>query len=179
MKQKFVTGLFVLSCLTTFIGAASAEAGPLKPGELGFTRAMVAGKTMSSSGYPNGTITFGSDLVVQLTTAELLIDKPLTIDGVGHTVSINGPSTSCTTCFRVFNVNAGAVFVLQNLTVASDFEIKAGFAIRIPSHSGHDRLLDVAEAIHRAAVHFQDTVSRAESSLMCRPWDLFTVDTEG
>ena len=61
MKQKFVTGLFVLSCLTTFIGAASAEAGPLKPGELGFTRAMVAGKTMSSSGYPNGTITFNTN----------------------------------------------------------------------------------------------------------------------
>ncbi len=61
MKNKLIASLLALSCLNAIIGTTSVEASPLKPGELGFTRAMVAGKTMSSSGYPNGTITFNTN----------------------------------------------------------------------------------------------------------------------
>jgi len=69
---------------------------------------------------PNSTITFASDLAVQLTSDELAIDKNLTIDGTGHIVSVNGPGVSCTTCFRVFRVITDtANFTLRNLTVAN------------------------------------------------------------
>ncbi|NJD38080.1 MAG: hypothetical protein FIA89_07115 [Geobacter sp.] len=61
MKKKLVTALFALSCLTTVGAIATAEANPLKPGEQVFTKAMVVGKTMASSGYPGGTMTFNSN----------------------------------------------------------------------------------------------------------------------
>jgi predicted outer membrane repeat protein len=64
-------------------------------------------------------IDFAGDYTINLTTAQLAISKNLTIDGTGHTIVINGPGASCTTCFRVFNVASGVAFNLQNLTVAN------------------------------------------------------------
>lgn len=65
------------------------------------------------------TINFAGDYTINLTAAELTINKNLTIDGVGHTVVINGPGASCTTCFRVFRVSGAYTFNLSNLTVAN------------------------------------------------------------
>ena len=56
-------------------------------------------------------IHFESDMEITLTSGELLIDKKLTIDGVGHAVTVSGNNAS-----RVFQVTSGP-FELQNLTV--------------------------------------------------------------
>ncbi len=57
------------------------------------------------------TITFSGDYTITL-ASQLTIEKDLTIDGAGHTVAINGNHA-----VRVFYVNSGYTFNLQNLTV--------------------------------------------------------------
>lgn len=59
MKRQLGIALFTLLCPLIFAGIASAldvAAQPLK-----FTTAMVSGKTMVSSGYPAGSMTFNSN----------------------------------------------------------------------------------------------------------------------
>jgi predicted outer membrane repeat protein len=73
------------------------------------------------------TINFGGDYTINLTTAELAISKNLTIDGVGRTIVINGPGSSCSTCFRVFNVTGAFTFNLKNLTVANGYRSAGGY----------------------------------------------------
>ena len=62
------------------------------------------------------TITFDGDHTIILTST-LTIGKDLTIDGAGHSITVNGNDA-----VRVFYVNAGVTFNLQNLTVANGRE---------------------------------------------------------
>lgn len=58
-KQRYLT-LFVLLCMVLSGGIATAET-IFSPGTPQFTRQMVTGKTMVSSGYPTGSMTFNSN----------------------------------------------------------------------------------------------------------------------
>ena len=60
---------------------------------------------------PDGTITFSDNYTIHL-ASELVIGKNLTIDGAGHSVTVSGNNAT-----RVFYVNGGVTFNLQNLTV--------------------------------------------------------------
>ena len=60
-----------------------------------------------------GTITFNDDYTITL-ASELTIGWNMTIDGVGHTITVSGNNV-----VRVFYVNAGITFNLSNLTVAN------------------------------------------------------------
>ena len=60
----------------------------------------------------NATISFADDYTIILAD-ELAIDKNLTIDGAGRSVTIDGDNST-----RVFSVSSGITFNLQNLTVA-------------------------------------------------------------
>jgi uncharacterized repeat protein (TIGR02543 family)/CSLREA domain-containing protein len=66
------------------------------------------------------TITFAGDYTINLETAQLQISQDVTIDGSGQTIIINGPGSSCVTCFRVFNIStAGKTVVMKHLTIAN------------------------------------------------------------
>ncbi len=60
-----------------------------------------------------GTITFNDDYTITL-ASELTIDWDMTIDGVGHTVTVSGNNAT-----RVFYVNTGVTFNLSHVTVAN------------------------------------------------------------
>jgi len=60
-----------------------------------------------------GTITFGGNYTITL-ASELIIDKNLTIDGTGRSVTVDGDNNT-----RVFHVNAGITFNLNDLTIAN------------------------------------------------------------
>ena len=60
-----------------------------------------------------GTITFNDDYTITLASG-LTISWSLTIDGVGHAITVSGNNA-----VRVFYVNAGITFNLSNLTVAN------------------------------------------------------------
>ena len=62
-----------------------------------------------------GTITFDGDYTITL-ASQLTIDKNLTIDGAGYNVTVSGNNA-----VRVFYVNLGVTFNLQNLTVANGY----------------------------------------------------------
>lgn len=100
---------------------------------------------------PNSTIRFAGDLAVQLTSTSgnpLIIDKALTIDGAGHTVSINGPGDSCSASngCGVFVVSSGAAFTLSNLTVTGG-KAENGGAI---DNNGNTTIRSVSFSGHRA-----------------------------
>lgn len=59
MNTQLRIASLVLVCLTLTSGIALAITG--SPAPLNFTREMVAGKTMVSSGYPNGSMTFNTN----------------------------------------------------------------------------------------------------------------------
>ncbi len=59
------------------------------------------------------TINFNNNYTITL-SSELTISRNMTIDGVGHTVTISGNNA-----VRVFYVNAGVTLNLSNLTVAN------------------------------------------------------------
>ena len=64
-----------------------------------------------------GTILFDGDYTIPLAST-LGIDKNMTIDGAEHTVTISGDVNNDNTGeTRIFYVNTGATFTLQNLTV--------------------------------------------------------------
>ncbi|MEI6207072.1 MAG: BspA family leucine-rich repeat surface protein [Desulfuromonadales bacterium] len=64
-----------------------------------------------------GAVTFTDDYTIPLASM-LTIDKNLTIDGTGHSVIISGDvDNNGTPDTRIFYVNAGVTFTLQNLTV--------------------------------------------------------------
>lgn len=59
MKTNLRIAALTLICMTVTTGIAMAVLSPPAPPK--FTREMVSGKTMVSSGYPNGTMTFNSN----------------------------------------------------------------------------------------------------------------------
>jgi hypothetical protein len=65
------------------------------------------------------TLTFAGDYTINLAGSQLSISKNLTIDGAGHTITINGPGASCTTCFRVLNIAGGYAVTLNALTMSN------------------------------------------------------------
>lgn len=73
-----------------------------------------AGSLREKIGDSNcSTINFASDYTITL-NSELTISRDMTIDGVGHTITISGNNA-----VRVFNVNAGITFNLSSVTVAN------------------------------------------------------------
>ncbi len=60
------------------------------------------------------TINFAGDYTIFIRSSMLTINKNLTIDGVGHTITLGGDSTFGV---RVFYVNSGYTFNLQNIAV--------------------------------------------------------------
>ena len=82
MKRKLRITALILICMTVTTGIAMSD--PLKPGEGGFTRAMLAGKTVSSSGYPKGTITFNSNGSMTCT------NYPLSVTCVSWQINLDG-----------------------------------------------------------------------------------------
>lgn len=67
------------------------------------------------------TINFVNDMTITLTSGELLIDKNLTIDGVGHAVTVSGNSAS-----RVFTLSNGVTGALLNLAVINGYAYDDG-----------------------------------------------------
>jgi hypothetical protein len=61
------------------------------------------------------TINFNADFTITLANT-LIISKSVTIDGAGYDVTVSGNNA-----IRVFTVNAGVTFNLQNLTVANGY----------------------------------------------------------
>jgi len=61
------------------------------------------------------TITFDDDYTIML-TSHLTIDRNVTIDGVGHSITVSGNQA-----VRGFVVNPGVTFNLNNLTVANGY----------------------------------------------------------
>jgi hypothetical protein len=80
-----------------------------------------------ASAAAGDTITFDGDYTITL-TSQLTISKNLTIDGVGHSVTVSGQNAT-----RVFYVNDGVTFNLQNLTVANG-STDVGGGIYIPGN---------------------------------------------
>lgn len=60
---------------------------------------------------PDDTINFSGDYAIVLSVGELSINKNLTLDGAGHTVSVSGNDA-----YRVFEI-AGATVNISNLTI--------------------------------------------------------------
>jgi predicted outer membrane repeat protein len=122
MKTKFfpnwlrlmtvLTALAVL--LTALAPAGSARAATctvtsgLDDGNGGTLRDKIADEACD-------TINFDGDYTITL-ASQLTIGRNVTIDGVGHNVAISGNNA-----VRVFWVNVGVTFNLQNLTVANGF----------------------------------------------------------
>jgi hypothetical protein len=67
-----------------------------------------------------GTITFDGDYTIPL-ASQLTIDRDMTIDGAGHSVTVSGENA-----VRVFYVNASVVFNLSDLTVANGYADDGG-----------------------------------------------------
>ncbi len=61
----------------------------------------------------DGTINFADNFTIML-ASQLTIDKNLTIDGSGHSVTVDGDNAT-----RVFSVESGFTFNLKNMTVAN------------------------------------------------------------
>jgi hypothetical protein len=61
-----------------------------------------------------GTITFGSDASITLTSSSLLLKKIMTIDGAGHSVTISGGFA-----LGDFSVNSGVTASLKHLLIAN------------------------------------------------------------
>ena len=60
-----------------------------------------------------GAITFDDDYTIEL-DSHLTISADLSIDGVGHKVTISGDNTC-----RVFEINSGVTASISNLTIAN------------------------------------------------------------
>jgi hypothetical protein len=60
MKKQLVISLLVLTCTVAVSSIAAAESF-FSPGAPQFSSQLVSGKTMVSSGYPNGSMTFNSN----------------------------------------------------------------------------------------------------------------------
>ncbi|MBK8639911.1 MAG: fibronectin type III domain-containing protein [Chromatiaceae bacterium] len=91
-------------------------------------------------------IQFDEGMLITLTSGELLIDKKLTIDGVGHAVTVSGNNAS-----RVFHVRAATV-VLQNLTVTEGHaDVGGGLLLEYSSGSPAATLTNVTFADNSAS----------------------------
>jgi hypothetical protein len=122
-----------LLALTPVFGAAQparAEAisclvtSNLDDGSEGTLRAWLADSSCT-------TITFDGDYTITLAST-LTIDRNVTIDGAGYTVTVSGDVTGDGMSLddvRVFTVNSGVTANLQNLTVAYGFAIVDGGGI--------------------------------------------------
>ncbi len=74
---------------------------------------------------PGGVITFNGDYTIGLTSAELTINKDLTIDGSGHIISISGQNAR-----RVFTVNSGVTATFSNLEITQGYSSDFGGGIQ-------------------------------------------------
>ena len=63
---------------------------------------------------PAGTITFGGNTSITLTSASLIVAKNMTIDGGSNAVNVSGSST-----WGVFKVNSGVTASLNHLTITN------------------------------------------------------------
>jgi predicted outer membrane repeat protein len=68
-----------------------------------------------------GTITFGGDTTITLTSPSLFVNKSMTIDGAGHSVTIGGGNT-----FGVFFVTSGVTGGLNHLTITDGNALEGG-----------------------------------------------------
>jgi len=71
----------------------------------------------------DGTITFDNDYTIPLSST-LTIDKHMSIDGAGHSVTISGNDA-----VRVFVVNSGVTATIQNLTITRGYSTGDGGAV--------------------------------------------------
>jgi len=70
-----------------------------------------------------GTVRVECDGVITVAN-EIAVNNSVTLDGTGHTATISGGNTT-----RVFNVGAGAVFGVNNVTIANGFASSGGAII--------------------------------------------------
>ena len=78
---------------------------------------------------PGGTITFTGDTTIYLAST-LTIDKNMTIDGIGHTITVSGDTDdNGSGNVRVFYVNPGFIFNLNNLVVSKGYDAGSGGGI--------------------------------------------------
>ena len=68
-----------------------------------------------------GAITFGNDYAITLTTGGPIIDKNLSIDGTGHTISLDGNNSS-----SVLGITNGVTVALTGLTIQHGKAINGG-----------------------------------------------------
>lgn len=61
MKKQLIISVLVLTCTVVATGNIAAAESFFSPGAPQFTRQMVSGKTMVSSGYANGSMTFNNN----------------------------------------------------------------------------------------------------------------------
>ncbi|HND21285.1 MAG TPA: right-handed parallel beta-helix repeat-containing protein, partial [Acidobacteriota bacterium] len=71
------------------------------------------------------TIVFSGVTTVTLTTAELLINKNLTIDG-GAGVTVTRSTVGGTPNFRIFNVGSGTTVIFNNLSITNGIAVNGG-----------------------------------------------------
>lgn len=107
---------------STFLPSTSAGMNQLVCGDaLTVTTANDSGagslREAISLACPGAVISFTADATIHL-AGELVMDKNLTIDGLGHAVTLSGDSNNDGMCdVRVLTVNAGVSVVLNHLTV--------------------------------------------------------------
>ncbi len=120
MKPSFKHSLMiVLALLALTFGALRVT--PADAATIAVTNANDSGagslRQAIADAAAGDTITFDGDYTIPLAST-LNIAKNLTIDGAGHIVTISGDvNNDATGETRIFYVNTGATFTLQNLTV--------------------------------------------------------------
>jgi sugar lactone lactonase YvrE len=74
------------------------------------------------------TITFASSVVspINLTSGELLIDKPMTISGPGANLMTVQRSASASTNFRIFHITSGGSHTISSLTISKGNPSESG-----------------------------------------------------
>jgi hypothetical protein len=79
-------------------------------------------RAVIAAACPGSTITFAANVrgAINLTSAELLIDKNLTISGPGaNLLNVQRASTAVLPAFRIFDLTAGITAALSELTIAN------------------------------------------------------------
>ncbi len=75
---------------------------------------------------PGGVIDFDNDYAIYLNN-ELVIDKPLTIDGIEHAITVSGDTgNDGSNNVRVFNVGASGIVTLSHLNIVSGTAYEGG-----------------------------------------------------
>ena len=118
MNTKFHPNWLRLTAVLSLLFAALASVSPAYADSCLVTTDADSGAGSLREKIANpscDTITFDGDYTIVL-ASHLTVDRNVTIDGVGHSVTVSGNHA-----VRVFVVNSGVTFNINNLTVANGY----------------------------------------------------------